>query len=97
VTIRGISFFYLITLQIKNPGGGHEPVVSESGVFFDAETIDEQRMFRNTLLAATSQPSITSLVKPSGDPNLSKFSVLFYHCAPNEGVAFLERRNPSTS
>lgn len=82
---RAISFFYVLTVQIVNPTGGHERVASTSGLFCEADTLTEEGMFANTLLAAAPALGIPVPLKPDLSPNPAKFSVLFYRCSPNLG------------
>lgn len=82
---RAASFFYVLTVQIVNPTGGHERVASTSGIFYEADTLTEEGMFASTLLAAAPSLRIDVPLKPDLSPNLGKFSVLFYRCARNLG------------
>jgi hypothetical protein len=82
---RAVSFFYVLTVQIVNPTGGRERVASASGLFYETDTLTEEGMFANTLLAAAPALGIQVPLKPDLSPNLAKFSVLFYRCSPNLG------------
>lgn len=82
---RAISYFYLLTIQLVNPAGGHERVSSASGIFYDSDDLNEKGRFAKTLLAASAELRLDTPLKPSLEPNLAKFSVLFYRCDPNLG------------
>lgn len=80
---RGIGYHFTLTVQILNPTGGHERVASTSGVFYESDTLTEEGMFGNTLLAAGPAFGIDPMLRHNLDPDFTKFAVLFYRCAPN--------------
>jgi hypothetical protein len=83
VSLRGISYHFALTIRILNPTGGAERVASTSGVFYESDTLTEEGMFGNTLLAAAPAFGIDHLLKRNLDPDFAKFAILFYRCVPN--------------
>lgn len=82
---RAASYFYVLTIQILNPTGGVERVVSDSETFLDSEDLTEERKFGLTLKAMSSRIGIWLLKGQSDQPDFTKFAVLHYQCTHNLG------------
>lgn len=82
---RAVSYFYVITVQLVNPAGGTERVLSDSETFYDSEDLTEEQKFGQTLKALSSRINIWLLKGQSNRPDFTKFSVLFYACTHDAG------------